>query len=34
MGGNSIVAVRLDAMIGLAGLVGRIDVHNHAGKEL
>jgi hypothetical protein len=34
MGGNPIVAVRFDAMIGVAGLVGRIDVHNYAGKEL
>ena len=34
MGGNPIVAMRFDAMIGLAGLVGRIDVDNHAGKEL
>lgn len=28
------MAVRLDAMIGLAGLVGRIDVDNYAGKKL
>ena len=33
MGGNSIVAMRCDAMIDLAGLMGWIDVHNYAGKE-
>lgn len=26
--------MRFDAMIGLSGLVGRIDVHNYAGEEL
>ena len=34
MGGNSIVAMRCDAMIDLAGLLGWIDMHNYAGKKL